>query len=52
MVEPKCPECEGTELDVKIYFDKAKMIAGYSHVTSVFYCLKCGKIIAVNTIKR
>ena len=50
MAEPKCPECEGTELDVKVFSNKHKS-AYYAHVTSVFYCLKGGKIISVNTVK-
>ena len=50
MVEPKCPDCEGTELDVKI-IEKKLPPTGFTHITSIFYCLKCGKIIQVDTMK-
>ena len=50
MVEPKCPECEGTELNVKLLVNKLPTNTVDWHITSVYYCLKCGKIISVHAI--
>ena len=50
MAEPKCPECGGVELEVKLITEKMPDSSAL-HITSLFYCLKCGKIISVNTMK-
>jgi len=46
MTEPKCPDCEGTELDIKTFSKKIDKY--YIIQIHALYCLKCGKIISTH----
>lgn len=48
MADPKCPKCEGTELDIKSFTKEINK--QYTHQVFVFYCLKCGFIISLKHI--